>query len=308
MVNTGTLDWPREAARLPGQSDPAFDHAGSNICLDFHGDPLRAGLVVYSDGNHHMALEESVAQFLAANPDVVDVFYTTTPPGPLVAAVGQGVLHIGNLALSLRPDVFIGPGNVLDKLIDSGAMESHRAFMQSRGNVLLVAKDNPKGISGIAGLMERDVTIAISNPKTEKPSFQVYSDTLAALASEAGFDGAALAKLLAEGGGEDGGRVRYSTVIHHREVPELLASGQADVAMVYYHLALRYCRIFPDVFDLVALGGSFDDPRPGPEHQITRYHIGLVGDGGDWGAAFLDFMMGSQAGDIYQSHGLSRPS
>jgi len=306
MVKTGTLDWPREAAKLPGDDDPAFHHAGSNVCLDFHGDPGRAGLVVYSDGNHHMALEESVAGFLSDNPDVADVFYTTTPPGPLVAAVDRGILHIGNLALSLKPHVFIGPGDVLDKLVVAGAMQNHRAFMQSRGNVLLIMKDNPKGIAGIAGLMENDVTIASSNPVTEKPSFQVYSETLAALANEAGFDGAALEKLLANGG--DGGRVRYSTVIHHREVPELLASGAADVAMVYYHLALRYCRIFPDTFDMVPLGGTRDDPAPGPEQQITRYHIGLVGDGGEWGRAFIDHMTGDAVAAIYQSHGLIRPS
>ena len=56
--NVSILEWPQEAARLQGSDEPSFGHAGSNLCLDFHGDPKRAGLVVFSDGNHHMALEE----------------------------------------------------------------------------------------------------------------------------------------------------------------------------------------------------------------------------------------------------------
>ena len=56
--NVSILEWPQEAARLQESDEPSFGHAGSNLCLDFHGDPKRAGLVVFSDGNHHMALEE----------------------------------------------------------------------------------------------------------------------------------------------------------------------------------------------------------------------------------------------------------
>jgi len=45
------LDWPEEQAG----ADNHFFHwvqPGSNICLDFHGDPVQAQLVVFSDGNH----------------------------------------------------------------------------------------------------------------------------------------------------------------------------------------------------------------------------------------------------------------
>jgi len=302
LALTGPLTWPGEAARPRGDQEPAFAHAGSNICLDFHGDPVRAGLVVYSDGNHHMALEECAAAFVAENLGVGDVFYATTPPGPLVAALEAGVLHIGNLALSLSPHVFIGPGPVLDAVVALGFMDSHEPFMESRGNVLLVRKGNPKGIQGAGDLMRDGVRVAISHPENEKASFQVYAETLEDLAREAGLDAAAMRDLLG-----DADRVLYSTAIHHREVPQLLAGGQADVAMVYYHLGLRYSRIFPDVFEFVPLGGSRDDPDPGPAQQITRYHLGLVRSGGEWGGKFRDFMASDRATDIYRSHGLRRP-
>jgi len=281
---------------------PSLTAPGSNISLDFHGDPNAAELVVFSDGNHHMALGECVATFLSANPDAKDVFYTTTPPGPLVAALEKGALHIGNLTLSVRPHVFIGPGEILDTLAASGVMDGHRAFAESRGCAFLVRKGNPKDVSSAADFFRDDVRIAISNPESEKASFQVYAETLEALAGEEGKDGLALKMRLSSG--DDS--VVYSQVIHHREVPEIIAQGKADVAMVYYHLALRYVRIFPEVFDMVTPAGVPDDP--GPEQQITRYHIGLIGPGekrgGNWGGAFVDFMTGQEAKAIYENRGL----
>jgi hypothetical protein len=98
--------------------------------------------------------------------------------------------------------------------------------------------------------------------------------------------------------------VIFSSAFHHREVPQMLADGRADVAMVYYHLALRYCRIFPEVFDMVALGGTRDDPQPGSAHSITRYQIGLIGEGGDWRQDFVDFMLGDVARAFYVKNGL----
>jgi hypothetical protein len=240
--------------------------------------------------------------YLADNPDMGDVFYATTPPGPLIQAVETGVLHVGNLEFSILPNVFIGPEAILDRLVASGTMDSHQAFAESRSNALLVGQGNPKDIQGVADIMREDICVAMSNPESEKASFQVYLDSLVALADLAGMDGAALMELFSG----KSGRVIFSNTIYHREVPQMLADGRADVAMVYYHLALHYCRIFPDMFSMVALGGTCDDPQQGPAHSITRYHLGLIGDGGDWGSSFVDFMLRNIAGAFYEKHGLQR--
>jgi hypothetical protein len=180
--------------------------------------------------------------------------------------VETGVLHVGNLELSILPNVFIGPEAILDRLVASGTMDSHQAFAESRCNALLVGQGNPKDIQGVADIMREDICVAMSNPESEKASFQVYLDSLVALADLAGMDGAALMELFSG----KSGRVIFSNTIYHREVPQMLADGRADVAMVYYHLALHYCRIFPDMFSMVALGGTCDDPQQGPAHSITR--------------------------------------
>ncbi|MDX1512721.1 MAG: substrate-binding domain-containing protein [Gammaproteobacteria bacterium] len=296
------LTWPLEAPRPAAPDDPALCQPGSNICLDLHGDPLTAKLVVFSDGNHHMALGECIGAFVAENPQVGDVFYATTPPGLLVDALHRKILRVGNLALSIVPDVFIGPREIIDRLAARRLVNDHGTLAKSRGNVLLIRHGNPKNIQGISDLLRNDLRVALSNPESEKASFRVYADTLTGLAAEAGLDVAAYEKRFT-GAGDD--HVVYSTVIHHRELPQLLADGRADVAMVYYHLALRYQRIFPDIFDFIPLGGTKDDPEPGPAQHITHYGLGLVGDGGHWGGKFVDYILGNAGAEIYRRHGLS---
>lgn len=294
-----SLTWPPEAAQYPDKSVRAFAAQGSNLVLDFHGDPTTAELAVFSDGNHHMALEASVRAFLAANPNAVDVFYTTTPPAPLVDAVKGNGLVIGNLRISRKPDVFIGPGNILDGLVDAGFISRHEPFAESRGNVILIRKGNPKGITSISDLLSEDVTLTCSNPKTEKASYSVYAEAAKGLAQEAGIDGDALVTKLSTAGL----KTVHSQIIHHREVPELIGTGQADAAIIYYHLALRYTRIFPDIFELVDIGGAESGER-NPLNPTTQYHIGLVADGGKWGKNFVSFMKSKTAQLIYEEHGL----
>lgn len=290
------IEWPPEEAKPRSQSAPQFQQPLSNICLDFHGDPHRAGLCIFSDGNHHMALEETLQRFLHDHPAVTDVFYTTTPPRVALDLLAAGMLHLGNLKLSVKPHVFIGPKPVLDQVVATGRASNHRAFSRSRGNVLLVRKGNPKGISGIADLERDDVRLFMSNPKTEAASFEVYAESLKSFAQRRTI---ALDFL-----GEPHPQIVYGSGIHHREAPQTLAEARADVAFVYYHLALRYTRIFPDLFEIV-----WPDQPGTPEspcNVTTNYHCGLVDDGGAWGQALLDFLFTPAVAEIYAKHGLAQ--
>ncbi|MFV2032071.1 MAG: molybdate ABC transporter substrate-binding protein [Gammaproteobacteria bacterium] len=296
-----SLDWPLEAAR---QNDPSnrWSHPGSNICLDFHGDPITAELVVFSDGNHHMALQTCLQEFRTQHPEVKDIFYATTPPGAVVSLLRHRHLVLGNLTLSRLPHVFISPLDIMQKLQADNFISSHRAFMQSQGNVLLIRKHNPKNIQGIPDLLRDEVRLFISSPTTEKASYEVYKATFLGLAKDQGIAGDAVESLLAN----TEGRVLFGSSIHHREAPQALYEGAADVAIVYYHLALRYSRIFADHFDFIPLGGSKDQPQPSPDNVTTTYYIGFVGDGGQWGRQFIDFMLSDTVTRLYREHGLRR--
>lgn len=286
------LNWPIEGAQEDYSNRNQWDQAGSNICLDFHGDPVAAKLVVFSDGNHHMALQACCKAFLKSNPTVNDIFYATTPPKVILDSVLSGGVLLGNVHLNVQPHVFISPENILDKLVAKKQIKSHRAFARSSGNVMLVKKGNPKAITDISDLLRDDVRLTISNPVTEGASYSVYKEALLEAASEQTLDINAFERLV----DKDSTCVVFGESIHHREVPQTIYEDSADVAIVYYHLALRYSRIFPDDFEIVKIESK--------TKVLTDYHIGLMNDPGEWGEKFLDFMFSNEALELYKEHGL----
>lgn len=281
------LAWPREEATA-GPPAGVLMAAGSNIVLDLHGDPGRARLVVYSDGNHHMALADAVARFAAETPEVGDVVYATTPPRILIEAMATGRLSLGNLVLSLKPHVFISPREILDRLHREGRIDEPQTFGASMGTAILVTSQNPRGVRSLADLLRPDVRLALSNPVTEAASFAVYEEAIVAeCEGKVGSRGEISARLRSDA-------VIKSRVIHHREIPELLLAGRADASLVYAHLALRYVRAFPEHFAML----------PATATPVTDYAIASLQGGGAFGRDFIAFMTGRDAGGIYEAHGL----
>lgn len=290
------LPWPTERAGAP-QTAARFAHAGSNLCLDFHGGPSRAGATVLSDGNHHMALEAALASFVALHPKVGEVFYTTTPPRVMTDIARAGAICIGNLQLTIQPDIFIGPPHVLQSLVDAQLMHAHVPFMRSTGIVFLVPRGNPKNILQVGDLLRDDVRLFLSNPDAETVSHRAYKTCLNTLAARANIT---LPFLTHPPGHPDPQKLIYGECIHHREAPQAVADGRADVAVVYYHLALRYQRIFPEQFELVWPDGVDEERICEPSH----YHCGMSVQHGQWGEALYQHLMSAEVSDIYRHHGL----
>ena len=289
------LNWPYEGAAPPAADAARFSQPASNICLDFHGNPHVAPLVVFSDGNHHMALAEALALFRSRHTQINDIFYATTPPRVIMEVLKSGALLLGNLTLSMKPHVFISPGPVLQRLRRDGYVQEDASFAASRGNVLLVRKGNPKRIAGAADLAREEVRIFLSNPVTETVSYEVYSTTLRRISARDGlnFDFLDPAPGVLP-------RMVYGDCIHHREAPQALADDRADVAVIFYHLALRYTRIFPSLFEIVTLTEDDD-----PAQVISTLHVGVVGDGGEWGGRLREFMLSDEVAAVYRHHGLA---
>lgn len=294
-----SLNWPAEMARAVEHSGGQLLQPGSNIVLDLHGDPLRSDLVIYSDGNHHMALEEAVRAFLARQSGLDDILYATTPPRILLEAIEAGAIRSGNLQLSVMPHVFIGPPEAVETLRSAGRVAGHERFMQSRGVALLARKGNPKGIGGVRDIFNSDIRLALSNPVSEKASYALYEAAILRHCADGTRSEAEITAFLR------GDAVVKSAVIHHREIPEILAADRADVSLVYRHLALRYERIFPDVFALLPVESA--ESAGSGDGGVASYHVGVVGDGGRFGQAFRDFLFTDEVTAIYEHHGLSRP-
>lgn len=292
------LNWPVELATGKDRAQACYEQIES-LRLDLHGDPQKAQLVVCSDGNHHMALEETLQVFARENPTLEEIFYTTTPPRIALQLMQSGGLRIGNFRLSVSPHVFISPPQVMEKLTATGKLSKSTPFMCSRGVVLLVRKGNPKHILGISDLMRDDVRLFLSNPITETVSYQIYTDCLRRLASQRGIT---LDFLGHAPGYPDPNKLVYGESIHHREAPQMVMDERADAALVFYHLGLRYLRIFPEIFDFVWPEGSLGNQNC----DISHFSCGLIGDGGAWGGALYQFLLSDTVTDIYRQHGLER--
>lgn len=166
-------------------------------------------------------------------------------------------------------------------------------FAGSVGNSLLVRKGNPRGITTIKDLFRSDIRVFMSNPQTEKASHVVYRETIEGMAANEG-----VARDVVDRFFSQEATLVFGQLIHHREAPQTVADGNADVAIVYDHLALRYTRIFPEIFERVPL-------QICDANITTRYAIALASNARDPAPELVKFFKGSTAADCYRQHGLA---
>ncbi len=137
-------------------------------------------------------------------------------------------------------------------------------------------------------LLRDDVRVAISSPQREPASFESYANTLR------GQGGTALPQqVLAKP------TTVSPAVVHHRENPQLIADGKADVAPMYFHLGDYLKRTMPQLFDYVALPpeNNFIDSL-GIARIKTTTRVPAA-------QAFIEFMRTENAAMIYERHGFN---
>jgi len=276
------LDWPLDqGVLLPNLSDPT-----SNLLYDLHAQVSSCDLVLSTEGNYHMALRDIWPHFLAQFPTqpLANWFYTTSPPVPLEQIENQR-LQIGNLTVTCRPSVVVGPRKLMARLQQAGYTEgSPHPLYQDRGAVILVKKGNPQQIHSVWDLGRTEVRLATPNPELEPGAFENYAGTIYNIALNdaqppPGMSAPRLMELLFNGVSGDPEKWLTGARIHHRDLPWSVAHGRADAAVIYYHLGRYTKETFPHLFDLVPLGGSIAHPQPLPGTIITtRYVIRILGD------------------------------
>jgi ABC-type molybdate transport system substrate-binding protein len=293
------LPWPSElpAALLPKAS--LYVSEKSNLVLDFHGSIQDPDLVIFMAGNQYPVFPELIAEFrswLGARPERAGVkadriFYATTPPGRLIDAMEAGQMSLGNLSIDVRPDrlwpdVFMTGPRQQRRLQAAKFVDSWSIYARNRGVVLLVRTGNPKNIRGLSDLAREDVRVAISSQAREPASFESYSNTLRAQGG-AQFVEEVLKKP----------STTSPVAVHHRENPQFIYDGVADVAPMYYHFGLYLKERMPEHFDYVGLPseGNFRDAlavsllRNAPHRAAAE--------------AWIEFIRSDAAAAIYQKHG-----
>jgi len=308
LVAPNILDWGTDRPHAPVDlSEPT-----SNRIHDIHSDVKNCDIVLSTSGNYHMALSEIwYGHFLKNNPRIRNWIYTTSPPVSF-EHIQSGELSAGNWRTACRPDVAVGPGNLMDKLRSARLVKGEPIpFIQNQGNVLLVRAGNPKGIQSIWDLGRDDVRVVTSNPDSEPGSFGNYSNSIFNIAKNEGSESSANA-LFNRIFNNDIKKWVSGHRIHHREVPQAILDGHADAGMMFYHLALYIRNRFPDKFDVVPLGGSVEAPMPLAGNKISTLYVARIKGRAHFRSNILrenliSKLLSDDFTDILQKYGLTRP-
>ena len=298
------LVWPLVGGEQPGIRTFA-GHA--NTVLDIVGRIGTApSLVIYTEGNHLMVLlsKDIVGAFPAwakaqpqyAHLNLDNVVVVTMPQPIVVQMVRTGAVALGNLTLDvsrasgLFPDIVMGGPAPLRELRKLGVVEPQaRYFSRDRGRALLVRNGNPLGISSLADVTRTGARVA----QADSVGAGARAGNLAAIEALIGKPAADafFAKEVEHFPGRLG--------ITHRDVPEMIARGYADVAFTWRHLVSYWARIFPDQFESIEV--------PGAEPYYTQIAFGCVVDPLRPRAmkAFDEFFF-SRARDVYPQYDFAR--
>jgi len=298
------LVWP-----LVGDEQPGIrTFAGhTNTVLDIVG---RIGtppsLVIYTEGNHLMVLlsKDIVGVFPAwakTQPQYThlrleNVVVVTMPQPIVVQMIRTGAVALGNLTLDLSrasglfPDIVMGGPAPLKELRKLGVVEPQaRYFSRNRGRALLVRRGNPLGIHRLGDVARTGARVA----QADLAEAGAWAGNRAAI--EALIGKPAANAFFAREVEHFPGRLG----ITHRDVPEMIARGYADVGLTQYHLISYWVRTFPNHFELVPIAGA------------ERFHVniafGRVTDPlrPEAAKAFEDFFF-SRARDIYPRYDFAR--
>ena len=296
------LVWPIATKLL--SSIRSFD-GHTDTVLDVIGRiGVRPSLVIFTEGNHLMVLSSgdiagafpswAKSQPQYADLDLDNIILATLPQPVLVQMIRTGGIALGSLTLDVSrssgfyPDIFMGYPEPLRQLRQLGLIEPQaRFFCKNRGVALLVRKGNPLGIRELADVARKGTRIALPDSGDVRAMCRAAADKL--LGKPMADD------LFAAEVPSFPGRLG----IMHRDLPEMIARSYADVAFTWYHLVSYWARIFPNLFESVAV--------PSAEPFFTKIALARVADPLRALAmkAFVEFFFG-RARDVYPQYDFAR--
>jgi ABC-type molybdate transport system substrate-binding protein len=290
---------PVSAAEDAGHNkDYRTFHVGSKVEYGKIGDSYTADLVLYLAGNQFMVMQELIQDFQAKNPDIKTVYVETIPPGQIFKGqiLKQGQINGQNTAMN--PDVFasVNLGH-LKKLAGKGIMDSYMIYTHNKLE-LMVAAGNPKGIKGPEDLSRSDLVQSHPNPLTEG-IFKFYG---AAMLKDMGLYEKVTGNAECRECWAIEGKTWF-TARHHRETPDRIENGKADVGIVWTTEIIE-AKKHGRMIDGVAI------PAPLNKSDVVGYAIGALKTGRNQENArrYLEYLTTDEAQDIYAKYGFVKAS
>ena len=256
----------------------------------------KAGLILWLAGNQFFAMDDVIRAYQKRHPGT-GVGLITLPPGLLLQAIKAGGWTYANKDYRGLPDVYasVNLGH-LKQLKASGMMDSYSVYMHNELQIM-VAKGNPKKITGVQDLARGDVRTSMPNPINEG-IMQFY-----------------IRKVLERHGlwqAISGGKEcvhcqvtpnSWFTAVHHRETPDRILANQSDAGMVWKTEVLAAER-----------GGAKIDAVVLPDEDSLRrevsYVIGMLkaAPHAAAGQAFLEFLSSPECQQAYAKYGFVNAS
>ncbi|MBL1276156.1 MAG: substrate-binding domain-containing protein [Ectothiorhodospiraceae bacterium] len=273
-------------------------HTNGTIDYGEIGDSYSSDLVMYLAGNQFMVMEELIKDFQSKNKDIKTVYVETIPPGQILKKqiLKQG--QINGKDTNQTPDLFASVKVAhLKKLKKKGKMTEGMIYVHNKLE-LMVAKGNPKKIMGPKDLGRDDLVQSHPNPKTEG-IFKFYgSEMLKDMGIHTKVTGDKMCKSCWAVAGKT-----WFTSRHHRETPQRIEDGQADVGIVWT----------TEVAHALATGRKVEGvsiPAPLNKESKVGYAIGKLTKAKNPKNAdrFLAYLATAAAQNIYASYGFLKAS
>lgn len=185
-----------------------------------------ADLVLWVAGNQFFAMDEVIAGFQKTHPGVT-VGLITLPPGLILSAIQSGGWIYNGMEYRCAPDIYasVNLGH-LKQLKAEGVMSQYAVYMHNELQIM-VAKDNPKKITGIEDLVRSDVRTSLPNPVNEG-IMQFYARKVLerhGIWSDIANGRECVACQTTER--------NWFTAVHHRETPERIRDDKSDAGIVW---------------------------------------------------------------------------
>lgn len=285
---------PALAAENAGHNrDYRTFHADGRVDYGKIGDSYTADLVLYLAGNQFMVMQELIGDFHKRNPGIKTIYVETIPPGQIFKGqiLKQGMINGQKTAQN--PDVFasVNLGH-LKQLKQKGLMDRYAIYTHNKLE-LMVAAGNPKGIKGVKDLARDDLVQSHPNPLTEG-IFRFYGS---AMLKQAGLYKKVTNKVKCRSCWAIKGKTWF-TSRHHRETPDRIEKGLADVGIVWTTEVIE-AKKHNRKIDGVAIPARYNMAKS------VGYAIGALKTGRNQANAltYLDYLASDSAQQIYGKYG-----
>ncbi len=266
-----------------------------NNLPDLHGDIVDPQLVIYFAGNQYMMVPKLIHEFQKAHPKYQHILYVTLPPGILVQALEKhdGAFAIGNLRIALKPDILTRGKGGMTSLQNKKGWFSKLEDYAGNTLALMVAKDNPRHVNGLADLADPSLRISMPNPSWEGIATPIQKAYVKA-------GGEALKTAVMDTKKADG--TTYLTHIHHRQTPMRIMAGLADVGPVWVTEAKYQSSRNGDRIGMVKI--------PEAQNEHVTYTAGSLKDAPhpEAAKAFMDFLVSKEGQKVITEYGFEPAS